>query len=123
MALGDVDVYPGEAPYYGRSQPGCYDHMGDVASCSHSRAVQIYKASISQGSCSASAQCFFLSSDEGLEICEDVELDKPAMGYWTDSSLKGLYTVDITDHHRIVPRPFTRTTNTGHKMIENAKRR
>ena len=95
MALGDVDVYPGEAPYYGRSQPGCYEHMGDVASCSHSRAVQIYKASISQGSCLASAKCDG-DSDEGLENCANVELDKPAMGYWTDSSLKGLYTVDVT---------------------------
>ena len=95
MALGTVDAYPGEWPDYGRNQPGCYDGMTDVTGCSHIRAINIYKASISQGSCSASQKCNG-ESDGNLENCEDVELDKPVMGYWTDLSLRGSYSVDVT---------------------------
>ena len=125
MALGTVDFYPGEAPYYGCYQPGCYDHLIDVESCSHSRSHLLYSTSITQGICLAAAKCkgdphHIPHNCEALNVENDHEnvmednfdeitttndnstnlsyskRSSIAMGYWIDLSLTGLYTVNVT---------------------------
>ena len=125
MALGTVDFYPGEAPYYGCYQPGCYDHLIDVESCSHSRSHLLYSTSISQGICLAAAKCegdphkiphncekLDEISEQGYNVngkfgematsnenATDFKFPRHssiAMGYWIDLSLTGLYTVNVT---------------------------
>ena len=120
MALGTVDFYPGKAPFYGCYQPGCYDHLIDIESCSHSRSHLLYSTSITQGICLASAECkgdphriphnctpLNKSSHENdiNATLNDTEFNLSvtnsrnypvAMGYWIDLSLTGLYTVNVT---------------------------
>ena len=123
MSLGTVDFYPGESPDYGCYQPGCYDHLIDVESCSHSRSHLLYSTSIKQTICLAAAKCEGdphhiphnckalndKSHEHGFTHLNINELgnDKGnvnitqhrssiAMGYWMDLSLTGLYTVNVT---------------------------
>ena len=120
MALGTVDFYPGQNPYYGCYQPGCYDHLIDVESCSHSRSHLLYSTSIIEGICLAVAQCkgdphkiphnceplahIEHENDINSTLVEtglnasDATTRKSsiAMGYWIDLSLTGLYTVNVT---------------------------
>ena len=120
MALGTVDFYPGEAPYYGCYQPGCYDHLIDVESCSHSRSHLLYSTSITQSICLASSKCkgdphhiphnceplnhVTHENDINANLNETVFNERDttssksiiAMGYWIDLSLTGIYTVNVT---------------------------
>ena len=123
MALGTVDFYPGSAPYYGCYQPGCYDHLIDVESCSHSRSHYLYSASISEEICLASSKCIgdphhiphncrslndtVHENDINAAALNETTYNekdifaykrKPpiAMGYWIDLTLSGLYTVNVT---------------------------
>ena len=125
MALGTVDFYPGETPNYGCYQPGCYDHLIDVVSCSHSRSHLLYSTSITQGICLAAAKCegdphkiphncaalankdnyrngiddnfSEITTENGTGTNIDyLEHTSVAMGYWIDLSLKGLYLVNVT---------------------------
>ena len=121
MALGTVDFYPGETPYYGCYQPGCYDHLIDVESCSHSRSHLLYSTSITQSICLASAKCngdphhiphnctpltthniHQNDINATLKKTEFNQSETPfkhspvAMGYWIELSLTGLYTVNVT---------------------------
>ena len=122
MSLGTVDFYPGQTPYYGCYQPGCYDHLIDVESCSHSRSHLLYSTSITQSICLASAKCdgdphhiphnctpltYNNTTNENdinatlnkntLNESETTLKQWPvAMGYWIDLSLTGLYTVNVT---------------------------
>ena len=121
MALGTVDFYPGASPYYGCFQPGCYDHLIDVVSCSHSRSHYLYSASINGAACLAWSVCkgdphriphncvpmtttshlnktiskgnqtFIDGSNEILNRKSTIP-----MGYWIDKSVSGLYTVNVT---------------------------
>ena len=122
MALGTVDFYPGATPYYGCYQPGCYDHLIDVESCSHSRSHYLYSTSIIEGICLASAECNgdphhiphnclpishnihendinATLNNGAFNATGEVEVyDRKsiAMGYWIDLNLTGLYTVNVT---------------------------
>ena len=117
MALGTVDFYPGQTPYYGCYQPGCYDHLIDVESCSHSRSHLLYSTSITQSICLASAKCNGdphhiphnctpltnnTTHENDINATKFNETDTTfknspvAMGYWIDLSLTGLYTVNVT---------------------------
>ena len=122
MALGTVDFYPGVSPYYGCFQPGCYDHLIDVVSCSHSRAHKLYSSSLIGADCLAWAKCSGDPhhiphncqplhqnelSNEIYATVNDRLYDKSVtkganmrssigMGYWIDTNLSGLFLVNVT---------------------------
>jgi len=102
MKLGTVDFYPGHSPNYGHNQPGCSGELANTLACSHSRSHELYAASIKYGNCKATGDCtgesiIWLSQ---TNLCMDMnkqgDLAKATMGYWTDLSLVGTYTVDVT---------------------------
>lgn len=110
MKLGTVDFYPGQSGTYGQNQPGCSGAFKNIGSCSHSRAHQLYLSSITNGNCKAIKACngdpVELKNKDpkncwGLSSCipryhnpKDNNCKLPTMGYWTDSSASGLWTVD-----------------------------
>lgn len=105
--LGGVDFYVGRSSYYGCSQPSC-NKITDRLGCSHSMAIKYFIESIKNTELMAiNSKCENVTIT--LNNCTSL-LDHVAskfskmnhnvvpgtfMGYWLDSSVKGIYTVDV----------------------------
>ncbi|TRY70305.1 hypothetical protein TCAL_02452 [Tigriopus californicus] len=109
--LGTVDFYPGQKGSYGHNQPGCYD-IFNVISCSHSRAWQLYEASIEEVTCSATEKCQG-NPKKIPQNCSPLKKGTVTMGYHWDTKhpKPGMFIVEetgsapfCTDSH-----PFNRT--------------
>lgn len=81
--MGKVDFYPGKNGYYGYDQPGCLDII-NIVSCSHSRARELYGASIKDAVCLASGHCQGDPHKIPKNCANMTGQNVVAMGYWWD---------------------------------------
>ena len=101
--LGTVDFYPGAKGHYGCYQPGCYDGIFNIISCSHSRSRMMFESSITDAICIADRECqgdpkkFPANCKNILTFEKKKDPEVVTMGYWWDTKhpRPGMYTVEV----------------------------